>query len=417
MLRAANSVSFNRTGQEISTVSRAIVLLGFETVRTIGVSLTVLDALLHGATRERLLRIMRESVFVATQARLLAREQGMAEPEAVFVAGLLQRLGDMAFWCFTDEAGARAMEQALATDDRPAPVIEREVLGFPLRQLAGHLARNWHLGELVENALQARQDATQGPIGCIRTGQRLESLIRDNGWHSKDTGAGIRRFAGAVGIPETRFLELVAQARDESTRVAEAFGIPTPSEQPSPREAAPEPPAVHEPAPVLQLKILRELSVVMRDQPDTHTVLEMIMEGLHRGVGLDRTLIAIYNQSLTGLRVKYSVGDTDGTVTGVLGGDLAEPELGVVRRVLQQQRQLQLMDLESSDPLARAASRFQRGIGGLDAVLAPLVIRGRAIGLIHVDRIPSQRLLDAEAVASILHFGDQANLALEHITA
>lgn len=422
VLRAANSAYFNRTGQEISTVSRAIVLLGFETVHTIGVSLTVLDTLLRGASRERLVRIMRESVFAATQARLLAREQGAGGSEEVFVAALLLRLGEMAFWCFSDEPEARAMERGMADENRSQGILEREILGFRLRELSGYLARTWHLGDLVERALQARQDATQGQIGCIRMGHRLEAVIREHGWRAQETDEVVQQVVRRTGVPQARAKTLLNQARDESKRIAEAFGIPAEWDQAAARtggggDTQAEGARIHRPAPVLQLKILRELSVVMREQPSTHTVLEMILEGLHRGVGMDRTVIAIYNQGRTGLRVKYSVGDLDGSLGEALADELSDSSMAVVRTALQQQRLVQLMDVSPEDHERWQIGRFQHRIRGMDAILVPLVIRRREIGLIYTDRIPSQRLLDAEAVDSVLHFADQANLALEHITA
>ncbi|MDN3516868.1 HDOD domain-containing protein [Aquisalimonas lutea] len=421
VLRAANSAYFNRSGQEISTVSRAVVLLGFDTVHTIGISLTVLDTLLRGATRERLVRIMRESVFAAAQARLLAREQGAGGSEEVFVAALLLRLGEMAFWCFSDEPEARAMERGLANESRSQGMLEREILGFRLRELTGYLARSWHLGDLVERALQARQDATQGQIGCIRMGHRLEAVIREHGWRGAETDEVLQQIVRRTGVPQARAKTLLNQARDESQRIAEAFGIPAEWDQGGRARAGSETqaegPRIHRPAPVLQLKILRELSVVMREQPSTHTVLEMILEGLHRGVGMDRTVITIYNQERTALRVKYSVGDVDGSLGVALADELSDSRMAVVRTALQQQRLVQLMDVAPEDHERWQVGAFQHRIRGMDAVLVPLVIRRREIGLIYTDRIPSQRLLDAEAVDSVLHFADQANLALEHITA
>ncbi|MCC5809735.1 MAG: HDOD domain-containing protein [Ectothiorhodospiraceae bacterium] len=417
VLRAANSAHFNRSGQEISTISRAIALLGFDTVRTIGSSLAVIDTLLQGATRERLIRIMRESVFAATQARMIAVEMRTGGPEQVFVAALLLRLGEMAFWCFADEREARSVERALADGQRSAALVEREALGFPLRDLSVRLARDWRLGELMEQALQARSNHAQGQIGCIQLGHALEREVRQHGWNGPSTAKVVERIIGAAGIPEERMRELLLKAQDESARIAEAFGIPI-SRVDVPEDTAGEEAShsrIHRPAPVLQLKILRELSLVMREKPQTHVILEMILEGLHRGVGMDRTLISILNQDRSGLRVKYAVGDTKGTLTRGLGGDLGDDHLAVVRHSLKTGSVVQLMSLSPEHQRRCGLEAFQQMIGGLDAILAPLVIRGRNIGLIYTDRIHSHRLLDEETVASVLHFSDQANLALEHL--
>lgn len=48
--------------------------------------------------------------------------------------------------------------------------------------------------------------------------------------------------------------------------------------------------------------------------------------------------------------------------------------------------------------------------------LAPLVIAGRAVGLIYADRPPSNRDLDNESFESFKHFVQQASQALEYIS-
>ncbi len=418
VLRAANSAYFNRSGQEINTISRAIALLGFDTVRTIGTSLAVIDTLLQGATRERLIRIMRESVFAATQARMIAVEMRAGGPEQVFVAALLLRLGEMAFWCFAEEREARALERGLQDTGRAPGIVEREAIGFPLRELSARLARDWRLGELIEQALQARATHAKGQIGCIQLGHSLEREVRLGGWHGEATRDVVDLVIKAAGIPEERMQDLLIRAQEESVRIAEAFGIP--AERPDTRDspAADQESArsrIHRPAPVLQLKILRELSVVMRERPETHVILEMILEGLHRGVGMDRTLIAILSQDRSGLRVKYTVGDEGGRLADGLSRELRDDGLAVIRHCLTTGRVVQLMTLSPEEQRRCGLGAFQQMIGGLDAILAPLVIRGRNIGLIYSDRIASHRLLDEETVASVLHFSDQANLALEHL--
>ena len=58
LLRIANSVIFNTAGWQITTVSRAVVMLGFDMVRQIALSVAFVDAFLRGPVRERVLREM-----------------------------------------------------------------------------------------------------------------------------------------------------------------------------------------------------------------------------------------------------------------------------------------------------------------------------------------------------------------------
>lgn len=109
VLKVANSVYYNPTQEAIRTISRAIVLIGFENVRLIGLSVSLIDSLLAQGPREQLPELLARSFHAAVQARniagyLLARSQ-----EEVFIATLLHNPGELAFWgC----GGAQADELA-----------------------------------------------------------------------------------------------------------------------------------------------------------------------------------------------------------------------------------------------------------------------------------------------------------------
>ncbi|MCZ7655607.1 MAG: HDOD domain-containing protein [Rhodocyclaceae bacterium] len=93
LLRIGNSVIFNTSGAQITTVSRAVVMIGFNQVRQVALSVAFVDALLRGPVRERVLREMARACHAAVQARWLAARRHDNQPEEVFIAALLYRLG------------------------------------------------------------------------------------------------------------------------------------------------------------------------------------------------------------------------------------------------------------------------------------------------------------------------------------
>lgn len=52
VLRVGNSVYYNPSQESIRTISRAIVLIGFDNVRLIGMSVSLIDSLLTRVPRE-----------------------------------------------------------------------------------------------------------------------------------------------------------------------------------------------------------------------------------------------------------------------------------------------------------------------------------------------------------------------------
>ena len=74
VLKLANSAHYNATGQKFSTISRAIMMLGFDTVRSMCLTVSLVDSLVHGIHREQLIKQMARSLHAAAQAQQIARQ-------------------------------------------------------------------------------------------------------------------------------------------------------------------------------------------------------------------------------------------------------------------------------------------------------------------------------------------------------
>ena len=103
VLKAANSTLYNPAGRPITTLSRASVVLGFQTIRSICMTAKLLTDLLDQGgisenVHERLIRLVASSLHAAVQARHLMGNASEESLEEVFIAGLLGDLGASAFW-------------------------------------------------------------------------------------------------------------------------------------------------------------------------------------------------------------------------------------------------------------------------------------------------------------------------------
>ncbi|MAT65070.1 MAG: GAF domain-containing protein, partial [Gammaproteobacteria bacterium] len=89
LLRIANSPYYNTQAKSISTVSRAVVLLGFDAVRGLALSIAVVESAARGANKARLAADMARAFHAAVQARAFAQQRRDRSPEEVFIATLL----------------------------------------------------------------------------------------------------------------------------------------------------------------------------------------------------------------------------------------------------------------------------------------------------------------------------------------
>lgn len=136
VLRVANSAHYNPAREPIRTLSRAIVLIGFDTVRAVGVSVSLVDGLLGKAPREQLAALLARAFHGAVQARALASYVAARQQEEVFIAALLKDLGG-------PQADALAM--ALSEPGAEVEATIRAQLGTGFRPLTQGLAKSWGL--------------------------------------------------------------------------------------------------------------------------------------------------------------------------------------------------------------------------------------------------------------------------------
>lgn len=221
LLRAANAFVANPTGHEITTVSRAIVLLGFNAVRRIAVSLSLIDDCLRGPMREHVARELALCVHAATQARSLAKFAHDPQPEEIYIAALLFSLGSIVFWSSGDGATVELHRALGNRQSMSGSEVERAVLGFDLGQLTRNLNQEWHVSRVLDDVLSGRT-ANDVRGWCVHAGHDLAGAA-ENGWDSAIIENLLGRLASELGI-ETRILRTQVYANaGEARRTAELY--------------------------------------------------------------------------------------------------------------------------------------------------------------------------------------------------
>ncbi len=92
----ANSVSFNRSGREITDVRAAVTRLGFQLVRTLATGLVayqMASAAKNPAHRAMAMQLWKHSAQVASLAYAIAQRVTHQNPEAALFAGLVHEIG------------------------------------------------------------------------------------------------------------------------------------------------------------------------------------------------------------------------------------------------------------------------------------------------------------------------------------
>ncbi|GIV19103.1 MAG: phosphohydrolase [Armatimonadota bacterium] len=157
VLRMANSAYYGGNGR-ISSISRAIAVLGLNTIRTIVMSLTF-HAMVHARQRNSRFNrqeYWRHSLATAIAGRVLARLKRSKWDEEVFIAGLLHDIGKLIADQFLPEDMdvfiSRSAEMTLGTE-ADLLALEARVLGTTHTELGDFAAEKWNLPAAIRTGI------------------------------------------------------------------------------------------------------------------------------------------------------------------------------------------------------------------------------------------------------------------------
>lgn len=169
LLRMVNTLGYSQYG-EVTTVTRAVLLMGFERVRSVATSLIIFEHFRKHAQGAPLIELINKAFCSAVVCRSFAQSTGVADPEEAFLGALYHRLGQVLVAFYLPHYYA-AIESAPA-GERERKIIE--LLGVGFDSVGAAIARALHLPERLQQAIAPRP--AEVPRGNISAAERLNCL-------------------------------------------------------------------------------------------------------------------------------------------------------------------------------------------------------------------------------------------------
>jgi len=472
LLKLANSFYFNPGRYTITTVTRAVMVLGFDQVRALALSLVLIDSLDNDASREKIADEMAQSFHAAVQAEELAKLTKNKSPENVFVATLLYRLGNMAFWAFSGDKGV-ALQTLMDSGTMNEHDAELEVLGFHLSDLTKGLSKSWSLGELLDNSFNGnyKEDPV---VQLIHMGQDLAQASK-NGWDESEAQDALKYVAKKLSLPLDKIEDIAHNNAKQAKKITKDYGITAASkripqakiillepddapaehknvsdehvespnleldeqldieqEQPNlnnelthskkidvgdselpndklePKLLAPEPDAA------IQLSVLQEITEAIAEKPSINVILEMVLEGIYRGVGMDRSLFAILSKDRKRLVCKYALGAESEKLNAQFNIDISHSS-NIFHQAIMSKKGVHIPSNPKQIQGTVSRDTFKL-LGFPPYLIMPTIVRGKVIGLFLADRNASKRLIEDKDFLAFQQFCQQANMGLTFLT-
>lgn len=413
VLRVANSVYYHHNSDKpINTISRAVVQLGFRAIKAISLSVMMVDSLLEQDAKERMVEWMARAFHTGVQAKKLIRcVAGEQQAEEVFITALLLHLGELAFWAYNNDI-VNKLDRLLEPHSTGDSEVERVVLGTTFKVITRILAKAWHLEEYLGEALDPG-DHPSTVTAAVLLGEEV-CMALEHGWNSQEFGevvVKVSRFTGK-NIDDAR--ELIEQGAEEAAKVAVSYGANRichfiPSILGAEKETEP---AVLKPDLQLQLDILREMGAMVEETVDTTTLFQAVLEGVHRGVGLERVALCLVDRKTSVLTAKYVLGEgTEGWCA-----DMQFPIDGDVDNLfsycLLKRRNVWLQPDQSNTLQYLVKKKTERLVTSVNLLMAPVYAGDRAIGVLVADRGHKQTPIAQGQKESFDYFAQQLSMSL-----
>lgn len=408
LLKVGNSPYYNPSRQKMSTVSRAIVILGVELIRELTLACSFFESILSPTNKERANQEIALAIHAAVQARELAITLGDSSPEEVFVAGLLHNIGPIAFWCSNNKQTLLIHDLISKSGLAPAEA-EKKVLGFRVGDLGKKLCKSWHLSGLIADAINRPSDADRR-IQLVGIGHRVCEALK-GGWDSEamiKCLADIQRLSGEpLETVKAKIKSNTAMAVD----IARQFGAHDASRFINPElppQAADEQEDFHLDKKQIQFQVLQDITAHISGEIDLNALFEMVLEGIHRGVDMDRTLFMLLAADKKTLNEKISLGWQKPIATQKIqvcqepGGNLFFYALN----------QHEGSWLKPQHHLTLFTPQIERNVGRHECFVFPIEIEHKAIGLIYCDRSSRAQAMNLEDFSIANHFVKQAHIGL-----
>ena len=247
LLRCANSPLYRtRDAAPVTTVSRALMLLGFDQTRTLALSMMLVDRLVPGERGAAVMRDFGQSLRAASVSRCLLQRRWPACAEEAAIAAMFRNVGRILASVHTPEAMA-AVRDAVA-EGQPESAAAKRFVGRTFDELSIEIVDGWGLPARLEQALRPMTGRPAEP-GTSQEWVRLASTFGDEAGerdrrHGVDgrertTAALTRRFGDAVGLDARAIGEVLLQSERETAVLAQAMGLSSAvAEPPRPATAA-----------------------------------------------------------------------------------------------------------------------------------------------------------------------------------
>jgi len=450
LLKVVNTASFGQFGGNINTISKAVVILGFDTVRNIAMTLILLEFLQNKSQALDLKDEVIASFFAGILAAELSGTGRPGEAEEAAICAMFHNLGRLlAKFYFFEESQqvVRLIEDQGISEEQAS----KKVLGMSYSQLGAGVAESWHFPQrLVAGMKKLPADKVNKPIGDV---EKLSvtvnlanelcmiSAITDVREKSAELKKLCARYEGATQVSEKKLSSALENSLNDLSQRAGFLGIATGkspllkkiskwSGQDEPTinlantvdgvtlldtvtpEATSQSVVQQDPESILSAGIQDVTNTLVEDYK-LNDLLQMVLETIYRSLGFKHTLIFIRDNKQNVMLARSGFGEHIDAILPRLKFPLAfVPD--VFHLAIEKGVDIVIEDVQAGTISDKIPKWYRDTMDAQCFLLLPIMVNKKAIGLIYADMHQANSLKISERQLSLLRtLRNQAVLAIK----
>ncbi len=470
LLRLANSSYYNRGLGKISSVSRAVVLLGFNTVKNLGFTLKFIESFKAQHPGIDMEKMLVRSYLAAGFVRDVALKAGVKDPEESYICALLHNLGEIACGYFLPEKFLK-LQELQQRQDMPPHEIERSVLGVSLVEIGKQLTSQWEFPSSVVKTMDTYIPRKEAPVrnslqlNCALSSlanQALGSLYLDHKQSDKRFQQLLGDIAHAAGLNVEAIEASLSDSFKMSCDLAREYGISSKTLQPIMREgdddtrektarlfsyyaahqAAPLPGVStvqaethpsrpqagiasvandaevisaatrHTGDPMRQLEILQEITSLMTDSATITSIFIKVLEGIYQGVGFERVVLCLVNRDRLSYTGRIALGNDAPHLKGYFTFAI-NPQHDLFSRLIMEGGDACVENCQELPWRNLMREDFAQHVKATTFMISALRHQNKPVGVIYADKVSSDAPFSPEERRGFLQFIAQARFALQ----
>jgi len=233
LLQLANSPYYNRGLGKIASVSRSVVLLGFETISSLCLTLKLVESFNSEHSGVDMNLMLVNAFLTAGMAREVAEKAGVKDVEQSYVCGLLHGLGEIIVAYALPEKYKQMLQQCSETENDWGK-IQQQQLGGSFYLIGKKLAEQWGFGNQVVRTMSPYKKTSDKALRDVADINHALSSLSHEGLdiiyaRKNRTQQGLgdiyQNMAEAVGIDRNDIEDCMQRTFRTSCELASDYGL------------------------------------------------------------------------------------------------------------------------------------------------------------------------------------------------